>query len=252
MIGTLSNIFRHPIKSIGAEAISSASLTEGRALPLDRVWGVLHEGSKIEAHAGRTDWARKMNFLVGVSAPDLMAVTHETLENQFCLRHPAKPEICFNPETPEGQAAFLAWISDLWPEHRPRPTVLAKAKDQPLTDQSTPVLSLIGTASLREVSEACGCDLDMRRFRANLWVSDWAPMYEQTLIGQRLRMGEAELEVVEPVGRCRAPDGNPATGERDQDLLKLLKDQYGHTNLGVFVRVTKSGEIATGSTIEVI
>ncbi|MER5173272.1 MOSC domain-containing protein [Thioclava kandeliae] len=252
MTGILSHIFRHPIKAIGAEAINSASLTEGRALPLDRVWAVLHERSKIELREGRADWAQKLNFVVGVSAPALMAVTLETRGEAFCLSHPTKDPLVFSPQNAEDHARFLAWLDDLWPAHRPRPTGLVAAIDQPLTDQKTPVLSLIGTGSLGDLSQAAGTTLDMRRFRANLWVSGWGAMAEQELVEKRLRLGEAELEVVEPVGRCRATDGNPETGARDQDLLKLLKDRYGHTNFGIFVRVTKPGQIATGSKIEVI
>ena len=65
-------------------------------------------------------------------------------------------------------------------------------------------------------------------------------------------MGAAVLWPVEPIGRCRATDANPETGERDIDMLAVLERAYGHTSLGVFCTVVEGGPIARHDRVEVL
>lgn len=43
MTATVTEIWRHPIKSHGREPLESVTLEAGKALPLDRLWAVAHE-----------------------------------------------------------------------------------------------------------------------------------------------------------------------------------------------------------------
>ncbi|MEO1399238.1 MAG: molybdenum cofactor biosysynthesis protein, partial [Pseudomonadota bacterium] len=69
----LAQIWRHPLKAIGREALDQVTLTPDRWLPYDRLWAVAHERSKL----GGNGWEKKVNFLRGVTDPALMAVTSQ-------------------------------------------------------------------------------------------------------------------------------------------------------------------------------
>lgn len=255
MTALLAHIFRHPVKSIGLEEIASASLAKGGALPFDREWAVLTEASKI----GRTEeglataWGKKVNFVIGRSAPALMQVTaRETAPGRWRFDHPDVAPLEIDPAIAEDQALLIDWLRPLWPAEAPAPTAVVRAPGQPLCDEPYACLSLIGAASLADLEARSGMKLSPRRFRANLWAEGWAPFAEFELIGRRLRIGTAEFAVKERVGRCRATDVNPETGARDIDMLKTLEGLYGHTDLGVFLTVTEPGAIARGDRIEVL
>lgn len=255
MTATLTRIYRHPIKSIGVEELQGASLTEGRVLPFDREWAVLHEKSKVAATPeGRADsWGPKINFVIGRSAPPLMGVTSWVLEDgRIRLEHPEQGPLEIDPADEADQRKLFEWLRPFWPETAPRPTALVRAPDRAFTDDPLPYVSLIGQASLDDLSAKLGKDLDRRRFRANLWVEGWEPFAEFDLIGKTLRIGEAELQLRACIERCRATDANLETGERDVDMLAELDRHYGHTDLGVFCLVTKPGEIRRGDKIEVL
>lgn len=255
MTAHLAHIFRHPVKSIGLEEIAGASLTKGGALPFDREWAVLTEASKI----GRTEdgfataWGKKVNFVIGRSAPALMQVTaQETAPGRWVFAHPDVPPLDIDPSQAEDQSRLLEWLRPLWPVEAPAPTAVVRAPGQSLCDQPYPCLSLIGVASLADLEARSGKALSPRRFRANLWAEGWAPFAEFDLVGKRLRIGSTEFEVKERVGRCRATDVNPESGARDIDMLKTLESLYGHTDLGVFLTVSEPGAIARGDRIEVL
>jgi uncharacterized protein YcbX len=255
MTARLARIFRHPIKSVGAEDLGEAELSAGQSLPLDREWAVLNDRAKISRRPdGRaSEWGRKANFLTGRAGPSLMAVTAEMRAGGLLrLDHPNLGRLEIDPDAAPDQERLIAWLGPIWPEDAPAPAAVVRAPGQPLTDESVPYVSLIGTASLADLSARAGAPLSQRRFRANLWVEGWAPLAEFDLIGREIRVGAARLRPVARIGRCRATDANPETGTRDIDMLPLLERSYGHTDLGVFCTVIEGGPVARGDRVEVL
>lgn len=255
MTATLARIFRHPIKSVGAEDLDGTVLSAGRSLPLDREWAVLNDRAKIPRRPdGRaSEWGRKANFLTGRAGPSLMAVTASMRAGgRLRLDHPDLGLLEVDPDGPADQTRLVDWLRQIWPEDAPAPTALVRAPGQPLTDESVPYVSLIGTASLADLSARAGIPLSPRRFRANLWVEGWAPLAELDLVGRVIRVGAAVLRPVARIGRCRATDANPETGRRDIDMLPLLERSYGHTDLGVFCTVVEGGPVTRGDRVEVL
>lgn len=250
--GRIAQILRHPIKSIGVEEMGSAALTPGMGLPGDRRWAILHEKSKLGADAsGQADsWASKINFVIGRSAPELMCVTAALDDDtgQLTLSHPRAPDLRLDPQS-DGEA-LLSWLSPFWPETQPAPTRLARAPGHGMSDQPEGYVSMIGTASLADLETRTGKTLHRNRFRANLWVDGLPPFAEFDLVGQRIQMGEAVAEGVMRVQRCRATDTDPLSGERDIDMLKTLEAEYGHHDLGVFLRVIEPGRIVPGDLVQ--
>ena len=88
-MGTVADIWRHPIKSHGREKLTRVSLNAGQTMPWDRVWAVAHEASKADNSA----WAPCVNFTIGSKAPALMAITARVNETTAIvtlnvLKHP--------------------------------------------------------------------------------------------------------------------------------------------------------------------
>ncbi|QBY02389.1 MOSC domain-containing protein [Rhodophyticola sp. CCM32] len=244
MTPRLAHIWRHPIKGIGAETLDQVTLSADRPLPLDRAWAVLQEGAVFDG-----GWSSCRNFLRGAKGPGLMAVTARVEGNQIHLSHPERPDLTVDPS---GDASdLIAWLGPIYPDTRPAPVALVAAPPQGMSDAPFPSVSVLNLSSLRALSQKIGQQLDPRRFRGNLWLEGLAPWEEFDLIGKTLHIGTTAMDVVEPIGRCRATEANPETGQRDANTLDALQDGWGHTNFGVYARVTRGGDIALGDTVEV-
>lgn len=242
MTWQLAQIWRHPIKGIGAEQLEATELEVGRPLPLDRAWAVREQGA--DAAPG---WQPCRTFLRGAKAPSLMAVTARVEGDTIHLSHPDRPTISVIPG--QTDAALFDWLAPIYPADRPGPAALVAAPPQGMTDAPFASVAVLNLSSLRALSQKLGQTLDPRRFRGNLWIEGLAPWEEFDLVGKTLRIGEAELEVVEPITRCRATEANPDTGRRDAATLRALQDGWGHTDFGTYARVTRGGTIATGDSV---
>ncbi|MBJ3764459.1 MOSC domain-containing protein [Maribius pontilimi] len=243
---TLTEIWTHPIKGIGREALASAPLSENAPLPGDRAWALLHDGAR-----DTDDWQPRGNFLQVASGPNLAAIACETLGgDRFRLTHPDRPALTVT--LPDDQAALINWIAPLWPADRAAPHRVVRAPAIGMADNGHATLSILNRASLADLSRHVATDLEPGRFRGNVVIDGLEPWVEESWLNRTLRIGDAELHVLMPIERCRATEANTATGKRDANTLAALRDHRGNQDMGVYARVSTPGCIRTGDRVEVV
>ena len=110
--------------------------------------------------------------------------------------------------------------------------------------------SAFDPSSLHALEAATGRQLDERRFRANIYFSGAAPWAEFDWLGQEIQLGGARLKVFRRIIRCPATEVNPDTAERDAEPPRLLREHFGHADLGVYAEVLDGGRVAVGDALE--
>jgi len=248
MTATLAAIRRHPLKGVGREALAATRLSAGDTLPWDRTWAVAHEAARLQGGA----WVPCGNFVRGAKAPGVMAVTaaFDPQARRLTLHHPDRGSLTLDPDGDAGP--LVDWLRPLVPENRPAPAGVVRAQAAGFTDSPFPSISLGNLASLRALSQRAGRPLSPERFRANLWLEGLAPWAEVDLVGRRLRVGGAVLELREAIHRCRATHADPETGRLDTDVLALLADPEGRSRFGVYAVVIEGGPVGQGDPVEVL
>lgn len=252
MPGIVTDIWRHPIKSHGREALAEVALTKGTTLPWDRVWAVAHEASGISDST--RGWRPVQNFVVCARAPELAAInaTVDESAGTITLTHPRLARITVDPDIPEDRNRLIEWVTPLAPPDRARPVRVYRAGGRGLTDTEFPSVSILSRSSLDALSAEAGQEVAPERWRGNIWVEGFEAWSEFGWVGRRVRIGGAELRVIEPIQRCRATTANPETGRRDLDTLALLDAGWGHRNFGVYAEVAASGRVRTGDPVTIL
>lgn len=107
-------------------------------------------------------------------------------------------------------------------------------------------VTVVGTASLRDLSTRVGRLVEAARFRATLVVETDEPYVEDTWLGVEVAVGEAVVRVGGPIPRCAVIDHHPETGEKDARLLRTLvtsrpTNKAGEPMFGVYADVVRPG-----------
>jgi uncharacterized protein YcbX len=241
MTAALAAIRRHPVKSVGWEALDAVELTRGAALPLDRRWAVAHGRSAHDPDAPA--WTGPNNFLRVTHSPRLAQVAARWDGSRVTLTHPEAAPLTADPQT-EG-AAIAAWAGALASEMQPGPYRLASAPAA-MTDVPEPWVAIGNLASLRALGQRMGADLAPERFRANLWLDGLAPWEERGWVGREIAIGPARLRVTEAIVRCAATEASPATGRRDAPVVAALREACGAAEFAVYAEVVEGGRVAPG------
>lgn len=247
-MGTVAEIWRHPIKSHGREKVDRVVLTKGQTLPHDRSWAVAFDASKADG----SEWVRCANFSRCSKTPSLQAMRLETHgDGKMTATHPELETLTFDPST-EGKA-FVEWskaLSD--PSRAAQPDRLLRSASTGMTDSAYPTISLINLSSHNELARAAGRPVSPLRWRGNLLIDGLEPWEEFDWVGKVVQVGSARLAIRERTERCNATRGNPETGETDLDTLALLNDNWSHQDFGVYAEVVETGEVKTGDKLELI
>lgn len=246
MTWTLAEIFRHPVKSLGEEALQSVRLETGRPMPYDRVWAIAHGINDWSEAAPR--WATPGNFVNQTHVPKLAQI--EACFNEgtgsLTLRHPDRPFLRIQPGTDAGDAALTEWIAPLADLARPGPYRVCEAPGVAFTDFEEAHISIASTRTRALLEQVCGQAFDPIRFRMNLWIDGMDPWSEFDMVGREIEVGAVRFQVIGRCQRCNATNASPETGERDAKIPSILRRRYGHMDFGVYAQVLSGGEIKLG------
>ena len=251
MSGLVTAIFRHPIKGFTPEALSHADLAPGVGFPHDRLYAVENGPSGYDPAAPA--FVPKQKFTVLASIPKVAAARtrYDEVTGVMTAEAPGAPTFAGRLAEPQGQEACAAWLAAfLDPDDQRGPLKVVEARGQfRFTDHPLGQVSIINLASVRDLSQKMGVELDPLRFRANLYVEGWPAWAENDWAGRELMVGWARAEVFKPIVRCAATEVDPATGAKDLEVVKALFDNYGHMDCGIYIRITTAGRVGLGDAV---
>ncbi|WP_340677697.1 2Fe-2S iron-sulfur cluster-binding protein [Paraglaciecola sp.] len=234
IVGTLLSITRYVIKGFPGEYLANIHLNENRGLPHDRRWAI-RNGSIPDNQ--KREWEPCAAFVRMTQHEELPIYHVENKNKQYYLVHPAGEKIAVKANI------NCAEKLSKWFKHDDMALSYSTNKTA-YWDHRDAHISIINLSTVKAMSAAAGVELDPQRFRGNLLIETGEPWSEFSLIGQRIVIGESELEILRPIDRCKATSVNPKTGMSDINIPHFLSSRYGHFFCGVYARVVKSGGIA--------
>lgn len=257
MQAEIRELFHYPVKGLSAQPLEVVDLLPGQGFPLDRAFGFARPGSGFDPQNPRPLPKSKFVVLAQEAALALLRTRYDPDEMRLMIGRSGE-EVSFDIGTPEGRHAASAWLAeDLGLPADMAPT-LHSAGPHKFTDVSvvSPSLmnavSLINLDSVADLAARTGQDISPARFRANILFSGVSPFAELDWIGRILAIGSVRLEVVMRTKRCPATEVNPRTAERDIDIPALLKQQFDHSDTGVYAEVRQGGRIRRGDGLTLV
>lgn len=250
MDAKITSLYRHPVKGFTPERLASAVLEAGACFPCDRLYAVEDGPSGFDPAAPAHISKMKFTVLAKIPAVARVRTAYDAASGVLSAKAQGRPDFAGDLRSAEGRAGFEAWLAAVLGEEASGPLrVIEGPGAHRFMDSKSGFVSIVNLASVRDLGQKIGRELDPLRFRANLYVEGWPAWAENDWTGRTLSVGGATAEVLKPIVRCAATHVDPDTGERDADLVKALFDHYGHMVCGIYLTVTAGGAVGEGDEV---
>ncbi len=245
-------LYRYPVKGLSAEALEAAEVEPGGAIPWDRAFALAQGDAPFDPN--QPEWLPKTQFMCQMRNARTVALRSifDPRNGMLAIRAPDGAEVVADALSQAGREEIGAFLTRFLGEEARGAPRFHYVPGHVFCDQRRPVVSLISLASLRDYENRIGARRHRRRFRANVWFSGAAPWAELNWVGRQIQLGGAVLSVIKRITRCPATEVNPLTAERDADPVAELREQYGHSDLGVHAEVVEGGRFEIGDAIELL
>ena len=250
MTGTLTGIYRYPVKGLSAERLDRVALTAGETLPFDRAWAIENGPSRFDPE--NPCHLPKVAFLMLMRDERLASLDtrFEEESQRLVLRRGGRQVAGGDLTTRSGRQIIEQFIAAFMASSLRGAPRIVSASGHSFTDTAAKSVHVINLASVRELERLAGRPVNPLRFRPNLIVDGLKPWTEFGWVGHEIAVGAVRLRVTARTERCAATNVDPETGARDMDIPATLQREWRHTDFGVYAEVLTDGEIAIGASVE--
>ena len=233
MLGRIQSLWRHPVKGFTPERLNEANLLAGGFFPCDRLYAVEDGPSGFDPEAPVWIPKQKFTVLAKIAQVARARTAYDDATGVVSASAAGREPIRASLTEAGGRRAFAAWLTDFLGDEANGPLRVVGAPGHRFTDDPRGEISIVNLASLRDLEARIGRSIDPLRFRANLYVDGWPPWIENEAKDSEVRLGPVKARVFAPIARCVATHVDPATGERDIDIVPALHANYGHRLCGI-------------------
>ena len=252
----ISSIYFSPVKSLSFTNIKSCIIKKDLGILNDRSFAFSRIIDSKKAHIARKNPSeRKLNnFLTLKNSPVLNKYNFEYKNNKLILMLGNKELLSVISDNPEQKTILVKKIIEL-EASLTQPIFLLQNDVVPFfdTSQSNKIfnsISLININSIKDFEKKINQKIELQRFRGNFYIEGLEAWEERQWIGKIIKINNISFKVEKNIPRCTAINLKPETDISDTSLLKLLKKNYDHFDMGIYLRSVDEGKIEVGNMLE--
>lgn len=246
----IAQLNRFPVKGLSAEPLESVELVAGDGMPGDRLFGFARHDSGFDPDDPQPLPKDRFVVLMQVAALAGLQTVFRDQTQELEILDETRPRT-FDMRDPEARKAAARFLHDRLNLPDPEPPTFVSSFPHRFTDVSVvsprmmSAISVLNLGSIRDLEKRLGVTIHPDRFRANVVIDGLSPYAELEAIGGSLKFGDVTLRILSRTQRCAATEVNPDTAERDLKIPYLLRKEFGHRDMGVYVEVATGGVLST-------
>ena len=241
----IENLFYSPVKSISFEESESLNVLTDRGIESDRIFAFVQNlDSNSIKNLLEDPKSRKLNnFLTLKNSPELNQYNFTYAKNKLILKKKDEIIISINPFSKNEKKLLCDKINQI---------ILKDKKLDLLMDEKNPFfdtmpnnsISLINKKSISDFSNKISTNIEIERFRANIYIDGIAAWEERDWIGKTININNINFFVSDEISRCSATNLKPSTDIVTINLPNQLKKTYDHINMGLYIVPQQNGIIS--------
>ena len=241
----IENLFYSPVKSISFEESESLNVFTDRGIESDRIFAFVQnlDSSSIQNLIEDPKSRKLNNFLTLKNSPELNQYNFTYAKNKLILKKKDEIIISINPFSKNEKKLLCDKINQI---------ILKDKKLDLLMDEKNPFfdtmpnnsISLINKKSISDFSNKISTNIEIERFRANIYIDGLAAWEERDWIGKTININNIKFFVSDEISRCSATNLKPSSDIVTINLPNQLKKTYDHINMGLYIVPQQNGVIS--------
>ena len=249
-----------PVKSVSFQSIEKCKIKKNIGIIGDRIFafatGLDQDQAKLFEKSPDERKGKWNKILTLKNSPALNKYNFEFKDEKLTFTIKDKEILSIDINQFSEREALSNKISELESSLK-QPIVLMKNDAFPFFDTSISKkvdfvnsVSLLNTQSINDFENKTNKKIETSIFRGNICIDGVEPWKERDWIGKTIKINNVSFKVEKNIPRCVAINLKPKTDDNSFNLLQLLKKNYNHFDMGIYLTALDDGEINIGNTIE--
>ena len=249
-----------PVKSASFQSIEKCSIKKNIGIIGDRIFafatGLDQDQAKLFEKSPDERKGKWNKILTLKNSPALNKYNFEFKDEKLTFIIKDKEILSIDINQLSEREALSNKISELESSLK-QPIVLMKNDVFPFFDTSISKkvdfvnsVSLLNTQSINDFENKTNKKIETSIFRGNICIDGVEPWKERDWIGKTIKINNVSFKVEKNIPRCVAINLKPKTDDNSFNLLQLLKKNYNHFDMGIYLTALDDGEINIGNKIE--
>ena len=256
---TISSIHYCPVKSISFQSIKNCEIKKNIGIVGDRIFafakGLNFEQAKL-FEKDPEDRRGKWNKILTLKNSPMMNKYNFIFDgSNLTLTFKNKKILTINSNELNKYELISNKILEL--ENSIKDSlILMKNEEFPFYDTSISKktvlnhsISLINNKSIQDFKNKINQEIEIQRFRGNIYINGIDAWEEQNWIGKIIKINDVSFKVEKKIPRCVAINLKPNSDDKSLNLLQSLKKNYNHFDMGIYLSALNDGQINIGEKI---
>jgi hypothetical protein len=259
MSATISSIHYCPVKSVSFQSVKNCEIKKNIGIVGDRIFafskGLNSEQAKIferDPYNRRGKWNK---ILTLKNTPAMNKYNFLLKGDDLLLTYKNEEIVKINANKLDKYEFVSNKILELENSLKD-PIVLMKNEEFPFFDTSISKktvlnhsISLINNKSIEDFKNKINQEIEIQRFRGNIYIDGVDPWEEQNWIGKIIKINDISFKVEKNIPRCVAINLKPNSDDKSLNLLQSLKKNYNHFDMGIYLTALNDGNVNIGEKI---
>ena len=256
---TISSIHYCPVKSISFQSIKNCEIKKNIGIVGDRIFafakGLNFEQAKL-FEKDPEDRRGKWNKILTLKNSPMMNKYNFIFDgSNLTLTFKNKKILTINSNELNKYELISNKILELESSIKDS-LILMKNEEFPFYDTSISKktvlnhsISLINNKSIQDFKNKINQEIEIQRFRGNIYINGIDAWEEQNWIGKIIKINDVSFKVEKKIPRCVAINLKPNSDDKSLNLLQSLKKNYNHFDMGIYLTALNDGQINIGEKI---
>jgi uncharacterized protein YcbX len=249
-----------PVKSVSFQSVQDCKIKKNIGIIGDRIFafakGLDQDQAKLFEKSPDERKGKWNKILTLKNSPALNKYNFEFKDEKLTFTIKNKEILTIDVNQLSEREALSNKISELESSLK-QPIILMKNNIFPFFDTSISKkvdfvnsVSLLNIQSINDFEKKTNKKIETSIFRGNICIDGVEPWKEREWIGKTIKINNVLFKVEKNIPRCVAINLKPKTDDNSFNLLQLLKKNYNHFDMGIYLTALDDGEVNIGNTID--